>query len=154
MKNIFIATWLILVPGVFLQAQTPESISDTTTNTDKPEPCKDYEVISPLFPGGMKSKNPAVSQSCFQQRLLTFIQVRFKYPADAKNQNIEGRIIVQFVIGKNGTVEDAIITQSVFPSLDEEALRVIQSLPVMKPATCNGNPNRIRYNIPVVCRIL
>lgn len=153
MKNIFLAAWLAFVSAAFVQAQTPESLQDTI-HTDKPDPCKGDEIISPLFPGCMKSKSPGGSQSCFQQRLVTFVTNKFKYPADARQQDIEGRVIVEFVIGKTGKVEDATVIQSIFPSLDEEALRVVQSLPVMKPGTCNGNPVRIRYTIPVVCKIL
>lgn len=55
MKNIFLAAWLAFVSAAFVQAQTPESLQDTI-HTDKPDPCKGDEIISPLFPGCMKSK--------------------------------------------------------------------------------------------------
>lgn len=90
----------------------------------------------PEFPGG-------------PTELLKFVGENIKYPQDAKNQNKQGRVICSFIVAEDGTVHDAKVIQGVFPSLDAEALRVINSMPVWTPGKNNNTVVAVRYTIPV-----
>ena len=79
-----------------------------------------------------------------------WVTARLKYPKDAKAAGIEGTVVVKFVIGTNGGVQEVQILQGVYPSLDNEALRVIRSSPKWKPGTKDGKPVRVTYTLPVI----
>ena len=80
---------------------------------------------------------------------LKWITDRLSYPTDAKEQGKDGLVICQVIIEKDGSLSNATVTKSVSPSLDSEALRVINSMPRWTPAQQNGNPVRVRFTIPV-----
>ena len=91
----------------------------------------------PVFPDG-------------DQALLNFIGANTKYPEEAKKNNITGKVIVRFVVEKNGTVSNVEILQKVDPLLDAEAIRVVSSLPVFEsPAIKAGEPVRVFYMLPI-----
>jgi protein TonB len=66
---------------------------------------------------------------------------------------VQGKVIVQFVVNKDGTVVDPVVVRSVDPYLDKEALRVINSMPKWKPGKQRGKPVRVRYTVPVTFRL-
>ena len=80
----------------------------------------------------------------------SWVTARLKYPADARSAHIDGTVIVKFVIGTNGGVQEVEVTKGVFPSLDAEAVRVIKSSPKWKPGIKDGKPVRVTYHHPVV----
>ena len=90
----------------------------------------------PQFPGGTAAMNK-------------FISEHIRYPQAAKEKGIEGRVIVQFTVDKTGQVRDAQVVRSIEPSLDAEAIRVVESMPLWKPGTQDGKPVDVRYTIPV-----
>jgi protein TonB len=94
----------------------------------------------PEFPGG----NTA---------LLSYIGKNTSYPVEAIENNIEGRVILRFVVMPDGTVGDVEILKGVDPLLDKEALRVVGTLPLFKPGKQNGKPVRVWYSVPVLFRI-
>lgn len=100
-----------------------------------------YDVTeqAPEFPGG-------------QAAFMKWLSDNIKYPAEAAKNGIEGRVIVQFVIGSDGTVSDAVVRRSVDPLLDAEALRVINAMPAWTPGKQDGKPVAVRYTIPVTFR--
>ncbi len=82
--------------------------------------------------------------------LLNFIARNTKYPEEAKKKSITGKVIVRFVVGKDCSVSDVTILQSVDPSLDAEAIRVIESLPKFeKPAKSQGRVVAVWYMVPI-----
>lgn len=83
---------------------------------------------------------------------MKWLSDNIKYPAEAAKNGIEGRVIVQFVIGSDGTVSDAVVRRSVDPLLDAEALRVINAMPAWTPGKQDGKPVAVRYTIPVTFR--
>ena len=101
-----------------------------------------YTVVEqmPEFPGGFGA-------------CMNFLARNMRYPKDAFIKGEEGRVIVQFVINRNGKVSDIEIVQSVSPSLDAEARRVIKSMPKWKPGTQNGKPVRVRFTLPLVFKL-
>lgn len=94
----------------------------------------------PEFPGGM--------QGC-----LDFIQKEMHYPEEAKNAGIQGRIVLQFIIEKDGTPAQPRIVRSVHPLLDKEALRIIRQMPKWTPGKQDGKPQRVLYTIPIQFRL-
>ena len=90
----------------------------------------------PEFPGG-------------ELALRKFIANSIKYPVIAQESGVEGKVYVSFVVGVDGQVSGAKILRSVDPSLDKEALRVVNSLPVWKPGKQRGKPVRVAFSVPI-----
>ena len=97
-----------------------------------------FDVVEemPEFPGGPKA-------------LMDYLMTNVKYPKTAFDANIQGRVIAQFVVDKEGTVRDAHVVKSVDPALDAEALRVINNMPKWRPGRQNGKVVNVKYTIPV-----
>ena len=110
-------------------------------STAKEEEAEDAAVFfiveeMPDFPGG-------------QLALRKFIASAIKYPVIAQENGIQGKVFVNFVVAKDGTVTGAKIARGVDPSLDKEALRVVNSLPKWKPGKQGGKPVRVSYTVPI-----
>ncbi|MBE6296119.1 MAG: TonB family protein [Bacteroidales bacterium] len=100
---------------------------------------KVYQVCenAPAFPGGTYA-------------MYKYLADNIKYPADAKAAGKEGRVIVQFVVRKDGSVSDVSVVRSVGNvSLDNEAVRVVSSMPKWSPGTQGGKPVNVQYTLPV-----
>ena len=97
-----------------------------------------FQVVEeqPMFPGGM-------------QEMMKFLQQNIKYPKEAQEQGKQGRVIVQFVVNKDGSIVNDSIVRSVDPLLDAEALRVVRSMPNWTPGKQKGKPVRVRFTLPV-----
>ena len=80
----------------------------------------------------------------------SWVTARLKYPKDAKAAHIDGTVLVKFVVGTNGGVQEVEVEKGVFPSLDAEAVRVIKSSPKWKPGIKDGRPVRVTYHHPVI----
>ena len=94
----------------------------------------------PEYPGGM-------------QAMIEFLQTNMKYPEDAAKQKVEGRVMVQFIVETDGSITDVHVAKQVFPSLDAEAIRVVQAMPRWTPGMDKGRVVRVKYNLPVVFRM-
>ena len=95
----------------------------------------------PEFPGG-------------QQALFKYLADNVKYPVIAQENGIQGRVICQFVVNKDGSIVDVqAVRSSGEPSLDKEAIRVIKSMPKWKPGKQRGKPVRVKYTVPVNFRL-
>lgn len=94
----------------------------------------------PEYPGSM-------------QAMIEFLQANMKYPEDAAKQKVEGRVMVQFVVETDGSISDVHVAKQVFPSLDAEAIRVVQAMPKWTPGKEKGKVVRVKYNLPIVFRM-
>ena len=83
------------------------------------------------------------------ENLMQYLQNNVKYPREAQENNIEGRVIVEFIVEKDGTIKESKIRKSVDPSLDNEALRVIKNMPKWTPGKQRGKPVRVKYSLPI-----
>ena len=103
---------------------------------------KVYDVVEqlPEYPGGM----PA---------MIDFLQTNMTYPKDAEKQKVEGRVLVMFIVETDGSVSDVKVARNVFPSLDEEAVRVVEAMPKWIPGKEKGKAVRVKYTLPVVFRL-
>lgn len=110
----------------------------------QPEPPKHeeenkvFDVVEemPSFPGGMGA-------------LMSWLSQNIKYPVIAAENGVQGRVIVQFVVEKDGSVTDVHVAKSVDPSLDKEATRVVKAMPKWNPGKQNGSAVRVKYTVPV-----
>ena len=101
-----------------------------------------FEVVEnmPEFAGGMGG-------------LMQYLSKNIKYPVEAQKAGIQGRVIMQVIIDKNGNVTNPKVTQPVDPLLDTEAIRVTASMPKWKPGTQRGMPVNVKYTFPIVFRL-
>lgn len=91
----------------------------------------------PEFPGG-------------QAKLLKFLSENVKYPVIAQENGIQGRVICQFVVNRDGSIVDVVVARSGGDaSLDKEAMRLIKSMPKWNPGKQRGKPVRVRFTVPV-----
>ncbi|MCM1522083.1 MAG: M56 family metallopeptidase [Muribaculaceae bacterium] len=107
---------------------------------DENEPVFNVVEDKPQFPGG-------------EEMLLRFIGTNLRYPQEAYDQGIEGRVIVQFVIRKNGSVGRVRVVRGEHSLLDEEAMRVVRTLPDFIPGKVNGQPVAVWYTLPIRFKI-
>ena len=119
--------------------ETDEEMLETDEEMDD----KVYEIVDqmPEFPnGGMAG-------------LMQFLSKNIKYPTIAQENGTQGRVIVQFVVSRDGSIMDAKVIRGVDPYLDKEALRVINSMPKWKPGKLNGKAVRVAYTVPIMFRL-
>lgn len=94
----------------------------------------------PMFPGG-------------DAALMEYLSSNIHYPAEAAKKGIQGRIVVGFIVERDGSLSDVHVLRSVDPALDREAIRVIKSMPKWQPGKQNGNTVRVKYQVPVLFRL-
>lgn len=107
----------------------------------------------PIFPGCENLKNNEARKDCFQKKLLEFVGANFIYSETARQLKIQGRVIVQFVIEKNGRISNVQVLRGVDPWLDDEAIRVIKALPYIKPASQRGKDVRMSFVVPITLKL-
>ena len=100
----------------------------------------DVVEVMPSFPGG----NGA---------LMSYLSKNIKYPVVAQENGIQGRVVVSFVVERDGSITDVRVVRSVDPSLDKEAQRVVRNMPNWNPGKQNGSAVRVKYNVPVAFRL-
>ena len=103
---------------------------------------KVFDVVEqmPSFPGGMGA-------------LMSWLSQNIKYPVIAAENGVQGRVIVQFVVEKDGSITDVKVAKSVDPSLDKEAARVVSAMPKWTPGKQNGSAVRVKYTVPVTFKL-
>jgi len=148
------------VPPVVVDSIKPEDVKQFMTADEAQTEVKNEEVVEavaikeevqeadveatpfvvveemPMFPGG----DPA---------LLTYISQNTVYPEVAKENNIQGRVIVRFCVTSKGGVSQVSILKGVDPELDKEAIRVVNTLPAFKPGKQGGKPVPVWYMVPI-----
>jgi protein TonB len=145
-KTLFLVIFtLFCIGNMYTQTYSDENIieadSTKTANTEENEEDIEYfyQEIMPEFPGGMKE-------------LMKFIQENIRYPKSAAKKGIEGRVICQFTIKKDGSIDhkSIIVIRGLHKSLDKEAVRIIKKMPKWKPGEdFNGQAIDCKYTIPV-----
>lgn len=103
---------------------------------DSLEPIKEEVRENPEFPGGLSA-------------LSRWLSANLRYPENAIDNYAQGRVLVQFEVEADGSVTDAKLLNHIFPELDREALRVVNSMPAWKPGTVDGEPVRCSFRLPV-----
>ncbi len=108
----------------------------------KQEENKIFTVVEqmPMFPGG-------------DAALMQYLSSNIHYPAVAAENGVQGRVVVGFVVERDGSITDVNVMRSVDPSLDREAVRVVKNMPRWTPGKQNGSAVRVKYQVPVMFRL-
>lgn len=96
--------------------------------------------VMPEFPGGISA-------------LMKYLNSNIKYPTICQETGVQGKVIVQFVVDKDGAITNPVVVRGIDPYLDKEALRVINNMPKWKSGMQNGKKVRVKYTLPVVFRL-
>jgi len=139
MKKIF-STLILLTSCLLIQAQTADS-AKTTENNNLKENKIEKEVFlvveeAPEFPGG-------------KDALMKFLSDSIRYPKLARNSKIQGFVYVSFIVEPDGSVSNVKVLRGIGGGCDEEAVRVVQSMPKWKPGTQRGETVRVQYSLPI-----
>ena len=108
----------------------------------KPDENSIFQIVEtqPEFPGGMAE-------------LMKYLQKNMRYPKVCKEQGLQGRVIVQFVVNADSTITDVNVVKPVNPHFDKEAVRVVEAMPKWNPGKQRGEPVRVRFTLPVTFRL-
>ncbi|MBR5638326.1 MAG: energy transducer TonB [Muribaculaceae bacterium] len=143
--SVIIVMALCLVAAQSVDAQKKTRNRKRTTKTEKKQTKTTQEkeevfksaAHMPSFPGG-------------DAALMAFINKNIHYPQNAYDNDIQGKVIVQFVVKKDGKIGEVKVAHGVDPDLDNEAVRVCKSLPAFSPGrNANGDPVNVWYTLPI-----
>ena len=123
-----------LNPGSGTIVPEEEEIPETIGMPD--DNAVDFAEVEPQFPGG-------------ESEMVQFIQDNVTYPELSREMGEEGTVYVQFVVGTDGSIENVRVLKGVSELLDKEAVRVIKKMPKWTPGMQEGEPIRVRYQIPI-----
>ena len=156
-------------PEIIEVIEDEEEIEETvieSTETDEEEIIEVVEVIEeyedidvpfaviedvPIFPG-CERVNKSERRNCFQDQMNRHIKRNFRYPEIAQEMGIQGRVYVNFIISKNGSITN-IRMRGPDKNLEKEAERIIAKLPRMTPGKQRGRPVRVPFSIPITFRL-
>ena len=141
MKALFMLPVAFAVVAVISCTSPKEKKVENTTSEVAVASNEQDEILPvadelPMFPGGM-------------QEMIKFLQQEIKYPEEAMEKKIQGRVVVQFVVNKDGSICNDTVVRSIDPLLDAEAVRVIHSMPNWEPGKQDGQPVRVRFTMPI-----
>lgn len=143
MYKLHIILILLIVNNLIALASTT-SLAEESNLADSTKLQKEKVLTAveqmPEFPGGEKA-------------LMDFLSRNINYPQRAMENGIQGRVIVQFVVTKNGTVGEVKVLNKVYPDLDNEAIRLCKSLPKFIPGKMNGQPVNVWYTMPITFKL-
>ena len=113
-------------------------LAQKTVVSQKDQKEEPFDVVEdmPAFPGGMEA-------------MIQFISSNIQYPADAQKQKVDGRVLVNFVVEKDGSITEVKVVKPTFPSLDAEAVRVVKAMPKWKPGYQRGQAVRVQFTMPI-----
>jgi protein TonB len=133
----------LLICSIFFWALTIKAqTKDSPPSIDIKEPIdsvivkKSQKEIEPGYPGGMSA-------------FYHYIYDNLKYPDKARKKNIQGKVLISFVIEKDGSLVDIKVLKGVASDIDAEAIRLIKESPKWKPGIQNGQPVRVQYSMPI-----
>lgn len=147
--------------GAAAGGQTQEGSTDRTnidskiTQTELPPPPPPKQVEEKKVEQVVESKPLTIAEKMpsFKGNVNQWLSQHIVYPAAAAENNVQGKVIVRFVVGKDGSVSQASVVRSVDPALDREALRAVNSMPKWNPGMNNGQPAAVWFTLPVTFRL-
>ncbi|MBO4597674.1 MAG: energy transducer TonB [Bacteroidaceae bacterium] len=128
--------------GAAVVAPAPKVVEVAKVPDEVIEDNEIFKIVEkmPEFPGGMAA-------------CLKFLANNIKYPTISQEHGVQGKVVIQFVVNKDGSIVDPTVVRSVDPYLDKEALRVISMMPRWTPGMQRGKPVRVKYTVPVTFRL-
>ena len=147
---------LVLSTNAFGQVPILEPADVKTEPKPQVEPLNEPEVEvfkvveeMPYFKGCNEALNARERTKCGNQKMLEFVYSNLKYPTEAREQGVEGMVIVRFVVEKDGSITEPEVIRDIGAGCGEEALRVIRSMPNWNPGKMRGAPVRVYFNMPL-----
>ena len=126
------------VKVAFNQKYTTEDITLTADAENLTVELK--KIVMPKYPGGLAE-------------CMKFLSKNIRYPKTAWKNKVQGRVIVQFWVETDGSISDVKVVKGVSWDLNDEAIRVVKSMPNFKPGTVGGEPARIQFTLPIIFRL-
>jgi TonB family protein len=126
---------IVLFVGTSLALQAQESPSLPNSNLDTSEEIFTVVEDNPSFPDGVEA-------------MYAYIGKNLKYPKEAKENGIQGRVVVQFIVNEDGSISNVKVLKDIGGGCGEEAARVVKAMPNWKPGTQRGKAVKVRYNLP------
>lgn len=114
-----------------------EPKTGTTISSEAPIAAPD---VMPEYPGGMAA-------------LQKYLQANLKYPNEARENHVEGRVIIKFVVNESGKIENAVVVRGIGAGCDKEALRVVNAMKAWKPGMIHGKAVKVYYTLPIAFRL-
>lgn len=142
MKYVFTFILSIAMHAVFGQ------VADTV----KSQQAADANIVDkrPVYAGCNSASSNEELLACMNQGIIKLIEENFKFPKDARKAKKQGKILVSYVVEKDGRISNVTIVKGVFPSLDTEAIRVVKLIPRFDAAAINeGKKVRMQYTVPI-----
>lgn len=158
-RNIMRSKYLMFIPVTALLI-----LFSNCTNTGKEESTEEKAEVK-YVPTEVEPDTVDIANAVFDmveempefkggnKALMDYLAANLQYPKGAETKGTQGRVIVQFIVNTDGSIDNAKVLRSVDPELDAEALRVINGMPKWKPGTQKGEPVRVKYTVPVVFRL-
>lgn len=145
MKYLLIIFTLAYSAVSFAQKDTPVIRDAPIIVGDVPPAIKQHDVFVVVeymleYPGG-------------EDALMRFIQKNIQYPKMEKESDIQGRVIIKFIVNEDGSLSDITVKKSVSPGLDNEALRVVKLMPKFKPGIDHGKTVRVQFMLPIMFKL-
>lgn len=141
------------------EIKTQEEKYSSEAQSDAKKRNQVTEEVKVAFEPKAKPKNDQTVNMAMVEQKATFpggdaalykwLSTQINYPADAAEAGITGRVIVSFVIEKDGSISNARVVRSIHPSLDAEAIRIVKKMPKWIPGKNNGQPVRVEYIMPI-----
>lgn len=148
-KIIFLIGFLAATNFAFAQVENPASPSPPPPT----QPIKRIVEEMPRFPGCETMTNKEKRKKCSDEKMYDFVEKNLLYPAIAKDNGVEGVVVVRFVVEMDGTLTNPEVVRDIGASCGDEALRVVAMMPNWIPAKLRGKAVRTYFNLPVNFKI-
>jgi periplasmic protein TonB len=126
-----------------------EVTEDTKVEEVVVAPVEEKENVDEIFSVVEESAEPKGGMPAFYK----YVGEKIKYPSQARRMGVEGRVFVQFVVNRDGTIVDVVAIKGIGAGCDEEAVRIVQSAPAWKPGKQRGKPVRQKMVIPIIFKL-
>ncbi len=144
--------------NVYNQGQYKDDliIEQTLEENDNPNPDEEeFKIVElmPMFSGCEEIEDYKVRKTCAQNLMLRHIYSNVKYPARARERDVEGTAVIRFVVDKEGYITEIVAIKGVQEDIEKEALRVVREMPKWHPGTQGGVPVKVQFNLPIKFRL-
>lgn len=148
-----VASVAVVAPAVGVsEVVAPEPVEEKKVEDNKVYPFQAVDVMA-SFSTCDAEPNRQAKYICFQRSLMKHVVKNFSYPKRAQDKGIQGRVIVKFIIEKDGSITDISILRGVSPELDNEAMRIVTQIPNIKPAQVDGESVKVATMLPITFKL-
>ncbi len=142
---VYDSTGLVLNEGTY----RADTLFEQSRDSSKDNPIFKIVEEMPRFPGCTNTGDEDAYKSCSQRKMLENIYGNIKYPADARENGLEGTAIIRYVVDKDGSIIDAVALRGLCRSIENECLRIVNEMPTWEPGTQDGKPVKVQFNLPI-----